>query len=187
MGGPDSGTRVGVQVLLLVALTVTLFAAAGYVPVLGIVVSLLAPTPLLLVVLRYGQRVGLLALGLSTLFLALLLGHFQSAIFFAEYGVMALTMAEAIRRKWSVERTLLISTAVPLLSTGTRDEPLAVVGKCRPQYHQTALRTRPQSNVAAISERRGWGACQRASRLYRGSIFGRRTIDPSLTGYQHRG
>ena len=49
MGGSFSGTRVSVQVLMLAALTVTLFAAARYVPVLGLLVSLLAPTPILLV------------------------------------------------------------------------------------------------------------------------------------------
>ena len=117
MGDSGSGTRMSVQVLVLVALTVTLFAAAGYVPVLGVIVSLLAPTPLLLVALRRGLRVGLLALGLSALSLALLLGGLQSIIFFAEYGVMALTMAEAIRRRWSVERVLLVATAVPLAAT----------------------------------------------------------------------
>ncbi len=117
MAGADSGTRVSVQVLVLVALTVTLFAAAGYVPVIGIIVSLLAPTPLLLVMLRHGLRAGLLALVLSTLSLALLFGSLQSTIFFAEYGVMALTMAEAIRRRWFVEKTVLVATAMPLLAT----------------------------------------------------------------------
>jgi uncharacterized protein YybS (DUF2232 family) len=117
MGDSGSGTRMSVQVLVLVALTVTLFAAAGYVPVLGVIVSLLAPTPLILVALRCGLRTGLLALGLSALSLALLLGGLQSIVFFAEYGVMALTMAEAIRRRWSVEKILLVATAVPLAAT----------------------------------------------------------------------
>jgi uncharacterized protein YybS (DUF2232 family) len=117
MGDSSSGTRMSVQVLVLVALTVTLFAAAGYVPVLGVIVSLLSPTPLILVALRCGRRTGLLALGLSTLSLALLLGGFQSIVFFAEYGVMALTMAEAVRGRWSVERTLLVATAAPLVAT----------------------------------------------------------------------
>jgi uncharacterized protein YybS (DUF2232 family) len=117
MGGSDPGTRGSVQVLVLVMLTVTLFAAAGYVPLLGIIVSLLAPTPLLLVTLRHGLRTGLLALGLAILSLALLFGGLQSMIFFAEYGVMALTMAEAVRRRWSVEKTLLVTTAIPLLAT----------------------------------------------------------------------
>jgi uncharacterized protein YybS (DUF2232 family) len=106
-------------VLLLAALTVTLFAAAGYVPVLGILVSLLAPTPILVVALRYGLRTGLLALGLSTLFLTLLFGRLQSIIFFADYGVMALAMAEAIRRQWSGEKILIVSTALPLVASGT--------------------------------------------------------------------
>ncbi|HSF33228.1 MAG TPA: YybS family protein [Candidatus Tectomicrobia bacterium] len=116
MGGSYSGTGVSVQVLVLAALTVTLCAAARYMPVLGILVSLLSPTPILLVTLRHGLRTGLLALGLSTLSLALLFGSLQSSIFFAEYGVMALVMAEAIRRQWSVEKTLLASTVVPSMA-----------------------------------------------------------------------
>ncbi|MDQ3828270.1 MAG: YybS family protein [Candidatus Tectomicrobia bacterium] len=104
--------------LVLASLTVALFAAARYVPVLGIIVSLLAPTPILLATLRYGLRTGLLALGLSILFLALLLGSFQSIIFLAEYGVMALVMAQVIRRQWSVEKTILASTVLPSVATG---------------------------------------------------------------------
>jgi uncharacterized protein YybS (DUF2232 family) len=118
MGGSYSGTRVSVHMLLLAALTVTLFAAARYVPVFGILVSLLAPAPLLLVTLGHGLCPGLLALGLATLSLALLFGSLQSTVFCAEYGVMALAMAEAIRRQWSVDRTLFISTILPSVASG---------------------------------------------------------------------
>ncbi len=118
MGGSFSGTRMSAQVLMLAALTVMLFAAARYVPVLGLLISLLAPTPILLVTLRHGFRIGLLALGLSTLFINLLFGNLQSAIFLAEYGVMALAMSEAIKRQWSVERTILASTVLPALASG---------------------------------------------------------------------
>src|SRR5919108_733301 len=118
MGDSFSGTRVSVQVLMLAALTVALFAAARYLPVLGIVVSLLAPTPILLATLRCGSRTGLLALGLSTLSLTLLFDSLQGGIFLAEYGVMALVLAEAIRRQWSVERTILASAAVPSMASG---------------------------------------------------------------------
>ena len=118
MGGSDSGTRVSVQVLVLMALTVMLFATVRYVPVLGILVSLFAPTPLLVVTLRHGLRIGLLALGLSTLSLAMLFGSLQSTIFFAEYGVMALAMAEAIRMQLPVEKTLLVATVAPVVASG---------------------------------------------------------------------
>jgi uncharacterized protein YybS (DUF2232 family) len=117
MGGSYSGTRVSVHMLLLAALTVTLFAAARYVPVFGILVSLLAPAPLLLVTLGHGLCPGLLALGLATLSLALLFGSLQSTVFFAEYGVMAVAMAEAIRRQWSVDRTLFLSTILPSVAS----------------------------------------------------------------------
>jgi uncharacterized protein YybS (DUF2232 family) len=118
MGGSGSGTRVSVQVLALAVCTVILCAAARYVPILGLLVSLLAPTPILLATLRYGPRTGLLTLGLSALFLALLFSTLQSIIFLTEYGVMALVMAEAIRRQWSVERTILASTALPAVASG---------------------------------------------------------------------
>jgi uncharacterized protein YybS (DUF2232 family) len=118
MGGSFSGTRTSVQVLMLTVLTVTLFAVARYVPVLGLLVSLLAPTPILLVALQHGFRLGLLALALSTLAISALFGSLQSLIFLAEYGVMALVMSEAIKRHWPVERTILASTALPAVASG---------------------------------------------------------------------
>jgi uncharacterized protein YybS (DUF2232 family) len=118
MGGSGFGTRVSVQVLALAVCTVTLCAAARYVPILGLLVSLLAPTPILLATLRYGLRTGLLTLGLSALFLAFLFSTLQSIVFLTEYGVMALVMADAIRRQWSVERTILASTALPAVVSG---------------------------------------------------------------------
>jgi uncharacterized protein YybS (DUF2232 family) len=118
MGGSFSGTRMSVQVLMLAAFTVTLFAAARFVPVLGLLVSLLAPTPILLVTLRHGFGIGLLVLGLSTLSIAVLFGNLQSTIFLAEYGIMALVMSETIKRQWSVERTILASTALPAVASG---------------------------------------------------------------------
>jgi uncharacterized protein YybS (DUF2232 family) len=57
-------------------------------------------------------------LGLATLSLTLLLGSFQSTIFLAEYGIMALVMAEAVRRRWAVEKTILASTALPAAASG---------------------------------------------------------------------
>src|SRR5919106_109251 len=105
MGGPDPQNRANIETLVLAGLTVVLFAAAGHMPILGILISLLAPTPLLFVALRHGLRMGGLALGLTGLCLALFFGISQSLIFVAEYGVMAVAMATAIRSRWSVEKT----------------------------------------------------------------------------------
>lgn len=118
MEGSDSGSRASIEALFLAALTVVLFAAAGYVPILGVFVSLLAPTPLVLLALRHGLRMGCLALGLAGLCLALFFGIFQSLIFVAEYGVMAVVMAGAIRLRWSVEKTLGAATLAPFLVSG---------------------------------------------------------------------
>ena len=110
--------RLGQQVLVFAALTVILSSAAGYVPVLGMFVSLLAPTPILLAVLRHGPRIGLLIVALATVALSLLLGMQHSLLFFAEHGLMAMLMAEMLRRRQSVEKTLLAATGASLLMSG---------------------------------------------------------------------
>jgi uncharacterized protein YybS (DUF2232 family) len=118
MGGLDSGSRASIEALILAALTAVLFAAAGYVPVVGILLSLLAPTPLLLVALRHGLQMGGLALGLAGLCLAIFFGIIQSLIFIAEYGVMAMAMAAALHRRWAVEKTLAVAIVAPLSVSG---------------------------------------------------------------------
>jgi uncharacterized protein YybS (DUF2232 family) len=118
MGTPDVGSRASIETLLLAVLAAVLFASAGYVPIVGVLFSFLAPTPLLLVALRHGLPMGGMALGLVSLCLALSVGIFQSLIFVAEYGVMAIVMAEAIRRRWPVEKTLGAATLASLLVSG---------------------------------------------------------------------
>jgi uncharacterized protein YybS (DUF2232 family) len=118
MGGSDLGSRASIEAIALGTLTVLLVAAAAYIPVIGVFVSLLAPMPLLLVGLRHGPPVQLLALALAGLSLALLVGWLQSLIFTAEYGVMAAVMAAAIRRRWSSESVLAVGTLGPLLASG---------------------------------------------------------------------
>lgn len=116
--GASFGTRLGVQLLVVAATAVTLSIAAAYVPILGVPASLLAPTPILLVALRHGLRMGLLALGLATVALSGLLGLQQGFLFCSEYGVMAMVMARSIQEQHSAEKTLLLASTVPLLVSG---------------------------------------------------------------------
>lgn len=116
--GASSGTRLGVQLLVVVATAVSLSIAAAYVPVLGMPASLLAPTPILLAALRHGLRMGLVALGLATVALSGLLGLEQGLLFCSEYGVMAMVMARAIQQRQSAEKTLFLASIIPLLVSG---------------------------------------------------------------------
>jgi uncharacterized protein YybS (DUF2232 family) len=100
---------------VLVAITVTLASAAGYVPIVGMLVSILAPTPILLGALRYGPKIGVLVLVLSTVALALLRDLQYSLLFLAEYGVMAMVMAEALRRQQSFEKTLILASGATVV------------------------------------------------------------------------
>jgi uncharacterized protein YybS (DUF2232 family) len=108
-----------VQLLAYAAAAVALSLAAGYVPVLGAPVSLLAPTPILLVALRNGLQAGLLTLGLSTFALWGLFGMYQGLLFLSEYGVMAMVMARALQQRYPVEKTLFAASLLPLLVSGS--------------------------------------------------------------------
>ena len=115
----SSRTQLCVQLLACAAAAVMLSLAAIYIPVLGAPVSLLAPTPILLVALRNGLQAGLLTLGLSTFTLWGLFGLYQGLLFLSEYGVMAMVMARALQQRYSMEKTLFAASLLPLLVSGS--------------------------------------------------------------------
>jgi len=87
--------------LCLASLTLALAGAA--IPIAGVLFGLLTPLPLILLSARHGRVIallGVLAVGAS---LAPLLGLRYTWVFFLEFGVSAVVLAEAIRREWAPE------------------------------------------------------------------------------------
>ena len=87
-----------------------LFLATSLIPIIGIVLSIFTPLPLVLLSLRRGLLGG--AMGLFFLFLLL---HFSSSLpraisFLLEFGGIALVLGEGIRREWRPERAVLLAT-----------------------------------------------------------------------------
>src|SRR5574341_1263189 len=83
--------------------SLTLALAGTTIPVAGVFFALLTPLPLILLSTRLGRAsalLGVLAVGLS---LAFLLGRGYAGIFYLEFGLPALVLAEAIRREWAPE------------------------------------------------------------------------------------
>lgn len=86
------------EVILAALLAVGLFASGGLLPILGVVLSLLCPLPLVLLGLRHGPLALSVALTLATLTLAGPLSGWQALAFLLEFGLPALLLMESLRR-----------------------------------------------------------------------------------------
>ncbi|HXY62682.1 MAG TPA: DUF2232 domain-containing protein [Nitrospirota bacterium] len=98
--------------------TVGLYAAAYIIPVLGQVLALLTPVPLILVSLRHGRVEGLAALGTSTALIAVLGGWQAAAILLFTFGLMAVGIAEGIRKQMKPEQISLLGGLLPISVIG---------------------------------------------------------------------
>ncbi|MBI3090910.1 MAG: DUF2232 domain-containing protein [Candidatus Tectomicrobia bacterium] len=76
-----------------------LFLAPGVLPLLGDLLALFTPTPLVLAGLRFGWRVAAIAGLLSMGGVTLLLGSSIALLFAAQYVVAAVAMSEALQRR----------------------------------------------------------------------------------------
>lgn len=113
-GGPDQRgqTRALAEGALLAALTVVLVLVVNLVPPL-LILSLVAPVPLVIAVVRNGPRVGLLA-GAVT---AVLMGTFFGAQAILGGLVLAATglgLGYGLRKGWTIEAALGLGTVVTL-------------------------------------------------------------------------
>ncbi len=86
-----------------------LVAAIMLFPPLGLMLGVLAPTPLIFIYLQNGKQIGLIGIGLVFIVLSTLMGMNQAWVFLVEYGVLVFLMAETIRLHWSIERSVLLS------------------------------------------------------------------------------
>lgn len=103
MEGP---ARTMVQGAALCLASLTLALAGTTIPIAGVFFALLTPLPLILLSVRHGRAtalLGMLAVGAA---LAVLLGRGYVWIFYLEFGLPALVLAEAIRREWAPETSV---------------------------------------------------------------------------------
>lgn len=102
------------EVLLAALLAVGLLASGSFLPVLGVVLSLLSPLPFMLLRLRHGFPALAVALAVTALALAGLSSSVHGLVFLLEFGLPAILLAEGFRRG---SRPELVVTAVAALLT----------------------------------------------------------------------
>lgn len=98
--------------------TVGLYAAGFIIPVIGQMFALLTPVPLILVSLRSGRKEGLTALGASVALIVVLGGWQAAAILLFTFGLMAVGIAEAMRRQMKPEQVSLLGGLLPVAVIG---------------------------------------------------------------------
>ncbi len=98
--------------------TIGLYAAGFIIPLLGQALALFTPVPLILAYIRSGRREGLTALFASGV-LAFILGGWQAAaILLLSFGLMAVGVAEGMRRSMKLERIALLGGFLPVAVIG---------------------------------------------------------------------
>ncbi len=124
------------RVVTAALLTIGLYAAGFIIPLLGQVLALFTPVPIILVYYRQGRRAGFAALA-GAVVLAGVLGGWQiAAILLLSFGLMAIGTTEGLRRGLKPERIALLGGLLPVLAgtlivgwyfLHTRTNPLTAV------------------------------------------------------------
>lgn len=79
----------------------------------GLFLTTFTPFPLLVLAVKYPWRWALGLAGLEAT-CTMIIGGFQSLLFFSQYGLVPVVMAWAIRRRYAVTQTMLWSVGIPL-------------------------------------------------------------------------
>ena len=86
-------------------LVLILFFVALIIPVLGVVIGIFSPVPLIYVYLQRGRETGLAGIAAVALVLLIFFGIRHAVFFLAEYGILAAILSETIRMRLPVDRS----------------------------------------------------------------------------------
>ena len=114
-----------VDVVFPAVITFSLFTSVFYLPKIPVVgrylaffemVSLFSPLPLIYTSLKKNRTAGVFALTAVLIALVVLMDIRYGLIFFVEYGIVAVIIAESIKRNFPVEKTILYCVLGSLIS-----------------------------------------------------------------------
>ena len=102
------------SILIATAQIIGLFVSGFVIPLLGQVLALFTPVPLILIYVRNGRNEGLTTLVASSLIMAALGGWLSAAILSLSFGLMAVGISEGMRRNLKPEQTSLLGGLLPI-------------------------------------------------------------------------
>ena len=120
-----------------------LMIAGFLIPVLGQIALIIAPVPLILIMVREGRLPGMLAVGLATAIIAVLAGgHAVFVVIFLSFGFMAMGLADGLRWRWKPENAVLIGALLTIVALVVVLAPfLSQTGKSPMTVTEEYLRT----------------------------------------------
>lgn len=102
---------------LLTALTVVAALISVYVPLLGIVTSLIWPLPIIVLIVRHGLRWGIISTIASCIIMSILIEPMLALRMILGFALPALVLGQGFRKEWPAARNLLAGLAVSIIST----------------------------------------------------------------------
>ena len=103
--------------VVLATLSLVLMLLPAFAPLEGLFLTTLAPFPLIVLALKFPWRVAVWIVGLEAVGLGLL-GGAQTLLLFSQYGLVPLVIAWAVRQRYSIASTMILSIALPLAAGG---------------------------------------------------------------------
>lgn len=112
-------TELNYRSILIAALQTTgLFISGFLIPVIGQLLALFTPVPLIVLSIRNGRTDGAVALIASCAVIGLLGGWQSAAVLFLSFGLMAAALSEGLRRQWKPESAALLGALLPITAIG---------------------------------------------------------------------
>lgn len=102
---------------LLTALTVVAALISVYIPILGMVASLIWPLPIIVLIVRHGMRWGLISTMASCLLMMILIEPTLALRLIIGFAFPAITLGYGFLHQWEAAKTLLTSLVVAILSS----------------------------------------------------------------------
>lgn len=94
-----------------------LMIAGFLIPIIGQITLLIAPVPLIIIMVREGKLPGILAVGLATVIIAVLAGgQAVFVVIFLSFGFMAMGLADGLRWRWKPENAIFIGGMLTLVA-----------------------------------------------------------------------
>ncbi|MGB9812576.1 MAG: YybS family protein [Thermovenabulum sp.] len=112
----QNNTKAVVEGALLAAITIILSLLSLYIPILGTFASLVWPVPIILLGIRHGVKISLLATIVSGIIVAMLEGPLQAFTVVLGFGLIGIALGWAISKDFSAEKCLAVGTIASLVA-----------------------------------------------------------------------
>lgn len=101
---------------ILASIAIIFALISVYIPVLGVIVNMIWPVPILLLGVRHGFKVSLMCLAVAGIIIAILVNPLQAVSVVLGFGFIGIALGYAINQNWSLLKTMVVGTIASCLS-----------------------------------------------------------------------